>query len=69
MTGNCMSCAFFERDDGQEIDQGNCKRYPPHACYDPEHDCGVSVWPLVVWTDWCGEHITRQEYIREGKKA
>jgi hypothetical protein len=56
--GNCITCAYFERDaDSEEdADKGTCRRNPPGVAYDPEEGIGLTVWPLVDFLDWCGEH-------------
>ena len=64
--GNCMTCRYFEHDEMHELDEGNCKRNPPVACFDVENDCCVTAWPLVTWMDWCGEHKARQGH-EEGR--
>lgn len=62
--GTCMTCAFFEHDNEHEADEGNCKRHPPVACFDHEDGIAVTVWPLVTWMDWCGEHVPADEQRR-----
>lgn len=48
----CDGCHFYDR--------GACKRYPPARVYtgdvskDPEA-MDVSVWPVVLVDNWCGE--------------
>lgn len=61
-----MTCRYFERDDGHDVDEGNCKRMPPTACFDADDDCCVTAWPLVVWTDWCGEYAARDDSTQRG---
>ncbi len=55
----CMSCRFFEREGDMvgDVDKGLCKRYPPMAGYDPGTVSVVTCWPLVDWTDRCGEWV------------
>jgi hypothetical protein len=49
---------FFERDaeSDEDADKGTCRRNPPGVAYDPEEGIGLTVWPLVDFLDWCGEH-------------
>lgn len=53
--GLCMSCKYFEREDGHDPDEGNCHRNPPVANWDCEDGYAVTAWPVVEWMDWCGE--------------
>ena len=59
MTETCTSCLFFFTTTGSP--QGLCKRYPPMVAALPGHAIGSAAFPIVVATEWCGEHFPREQ--------
>ncbi len=55
----CMTCRYYEHEDGHDEDKGNCHRYPPKVTFDPNTAEVLIVWPMVDLIDWCGEHEDR----------
>ena len=65
----CGNCRFFKRNevtsevwdehDFQISLSGQCRRHAPEPCSDPELP-QVPEWPMVVESDWCGEHEPRE---------
>lgn len=53
----CQSCLYFEHTKQlrNNIEEGMCKRYPPHVVNN-EYKLGEpDNWPIVLNLDWCGE--------------
>jgi hypothetical protein len=57
MTSTCSSCMFFQAPSGGRTLQGFCKRFPPTVIPLPGNMIGSAVFPIVLATEWCGEHL------------
>ena len=57
----CGNCRFFWHDQETEgeLDDGECRRYPPNWKLDPDTPDESFHHPLVPDTHWCGEHSER----------
>lgn len=55
----CVSCAFWNRGfmsaDGKA--QGQCRNKAPHISFVKGAAEPIrTIWPLVLFSDWCGQH-------------
>lgn len=64
MKKTCQTCEFFE----DEL-LGRCHLHPPVFVMEGADETGtylVWTWPLVMDTDWCGEHRCELVYYEGG---
>jgi hypothetical protein len=57
---NCLNCKFFR---SEYAGYGDCRRYPPSVCCDPNPDTTQSIlaiFPHVPEKDWCGEFVKKE---------
>ena len=52
MTRNCSNCIYLDSTGANLI----CRREPPV----PVGAGGITTWPTVSLTDWCGRHEVQQ---------
>ena len=60
MIASCETCAFFKNDFSyydKETAAGQCRRHAPVplTVVEEEESSVIAVWPMVTYTDWCGE--------------
>ena len=60
---NCLYCEIKNKKDGH----GRCRRSSPVLF----SDCSWGQWPMVEFTDWCGEFdpIELQNFYNQGLKG
>lgn len=67
MTRRCETCRFwgFLRQTEPHVEIGECRRHAPKATtYDlanawTNRPVGRADWPLTMFDDWCGEHVSK----------
>lgn len=55
----CQDCKFFQQLDRGPL--GTCRKNPPVVLWMDEENEFVSLWPEVIFGEWCGEWKPRQE--------